>query len=119
MMSGDSMAGVDGSSAGRSEMTSCGWGEKHVSDGGQRCPPDSRILPGGQMELFGRRPVEPEDLERDVRRPWLNLNEDLPSGRLPSVDEADPLWQRYGLGPVLDVPRHERNDLERRDRWGL
>ena len=68
------------------------------------------------MELFRRRPVEPEDLERDVRRPWLRL--DGPSGHLPSVDEEDPIWQRYGLGPVLDLPRSLKASYEADQRLG-
>ena len=71
-----------------------------------------------QLDLF-RRPVEPEDLERDVRRPWLTLDDGTPSGRLPSVDEEDPIWQRYGLGPVCDVPCGMKGYYEAEERLGL
>ena len=108
MSSGDSIAGACGPDV---------WGEKHAGDGGRRRPPDSRILPAGQMELFHRRPVEPEDVERDVRRQILMLNPT--TGELPSVDEDDPAWQRYGLGPVLDLPRSLEESVRAQDRWIL
>lgn len=68
-----------------------------------------------QLDLF-RRPVEPEDLERDLRREPLMLEGDLPSSHLPSVDEQDSVWQRFGLGPVVDIPRNLRWRYEVKER---
>lgn len=106
MTSGDSMAGADGSN---SRMTLGDGAESTSAAGGGGAPQVPGSLPGGQIDLF-RRPVEPEDLARDLK--W----EPLDLGRLPSVDEADPAWQRYGLGPILDVPRKFRNCYEAEDR---
>ena len=72
-----------------------------------------------QLDLFRRRPVEPEDVERDVRRQALVLDDGLPTGHLPSVDETSIEWQRFGLGPVCDIPRAARSYYEAEQRWGV
>ena len=72
-----------------------------------------------QLDLFHRRPVEPEDVERDVRRQVLILDDGLPTGHLPSVDETSLAWQRFGLGPVCDIPRGMKGYYEAEERLGL
>lgn len=69
-----------------------------------------------QLDLFRRRPVEPEDVERDVRRQILVLIGSSITD-YPPINEEDPAWQRYGLGPVQDVPRHERASLREANSW--
>lgn len=69
-----------------------------------------------QLDLFRRRPVEPEDVEHDIRRQILVLAISSITD-YPLIDEEDPAWQRYGLGPVQDVPRYAREELARKDRW--
>ena len=57
-----------------------------------------------QLALFPR-PVEPEDVEADVRGdPWAD-----PAGllfsHLPDAPVGDPAYERFGLGPVVNLPR--------------
>ena len=52
--------------------------------------------------------------EFDVQRvDWLSCVTGLPLG----WDRSHPAYLRYGLGPILNVPRHVISSLRAMERW--
>ena len=70
-----------------------------------------------QLALFPR-PVEPEDVEDDVRADPFADRVGLFLSRLPAPPVGDPAYETFGLGPILELPRDVGECLRACNRWG-